>query len=243
VFLPVPLRGARVSPAPHDGAGLSTGTLKTNWITMDEPTKRSLDAFLDQTADRAPTPGGGSVAGAAGALSCALARMVVAYSVTRKALDEKQRAQLQCVAQSLRHADEILRRLIGQDIRAYEQLSSAGRRKKAGDSSEEEYESAVLNALAVPMELATIAGDVLSVLDDVKASLNPYLLSDLGAVAVLAWATAAAARYMVLVNARELGDKKAASKALLDAETVLGRCAERRDSIESFVHAQLKLGS
>ncbi len=47
---------------------------------MDDLTKLTVESFLDEVADRTPTPGGGAVSALAGALACAMARMVAAYS-------------------------------------------------------------------------------------------------------------------------------------------------------------------
>ena len=50
---------------------------------MDDFTNRSIETFLDDTARRAPTPGGGAIAALTGALGAALARMAAAYSVRK----------------------------------------------------------------------------------------------------------------------------------------------------------------
>ena len=46
----------------------------------------SIDAFLSATAAKQPTPGGGSVAALAGALSSAIGEMVLSYSIGKKDL-------------------------------------------------------------------------------------------------------------------------------------------------------------
>ena len=49
-------------------------------------TPLTLDQFLDSVAAKTPAPGGGAVASAVGALSAALAGMVVSYSTGKKNL-------------------------------------------------------------------------------------------------------------------------------------------------------------
>ena len=93
---------------------------------MDDLTKQSVDEFLDAVAQRTPTPGGGSVAGAAGALACALARMVAAYSI-RKNTDQSVRDRTENVLDRLRRAEEILRSLVTQDTVAYAGMSAAAK--------------------------------------------------------------------------------------------------------------------
>ncbi len=78
---------------------------------MDDLTKLGIDEFLDRTADRTPTPGGGSVTAAAGAHACALARMVAAFSTGKKTAPPV-RTQVEETARRLHRADQLLRALI-----------------------------------------------------------------------------------------------------------------------------------
>lgn len=206
---------------------------------MDDLTKLSLDSFLDRTADRTPTPGGGGVTGGAGALACALARMVTAYS-TGKKTEPADRARLETTAGLLHRADQLLRALITQDAVAYTNMTEAAKVAKDDPSSRAAYDDAVLAAAAVPMEMAAIASNVLSTMDGCKNIVNRFLLSDLAIVAVLADATARAARYTVQVNARELNDIAGRAKFLSDTDEILENCARHRDSIETYVRGHLE---
>jgi formiminotetrahydrofolate cyclodeaminase len=201
---------------------------------MDDLTKRSIDEFLDAVAQRTPTPGGGSVAAAAGALACALARMVGAYSVGKNA-EEGVRDRTEALVDRLRRADEILRGLVTQDAVAYAAMSAAERAARENATVKPAYQDAVLAAAAVPMETAAAASQALAVMDALKDVANRHLLSDLGVAAVLAEAAARAAWYMVTVNLPEVADAATRTKLREGIDKTLQHCHSSAGSIEGFV--------
>ena len=206
---------------------------------MNDFTALTVDGFLDQVGSRTPTPGGGSVTAAAGALSCAMARMVAAYSV-QKRTESPVRAQVESATDRFEQTDKLLRNLMIQDAEAYERMAAAAKAAKENAFARAAHQEAVLAAISVPMEVATLALDVLVAMDEFKAAASRYLRSDLGVAAVLAQATAYAAWYSVRVNVRELTDVPTQAKIMADIDQIVGRCARSRESIESFVRAHLE---
>ena len=174
-------------------------------------------AFLDAVAAREPTPGGGSVAAAAGALAASMARMVAAYSPARDA-DANAFAAIRAASAELAEADRMLRGLVNEDAAAYQSYVEA---RKSGDADERKRATAL--ALAVPMEVAAVACSVLRTLDRCKDACNRNLVSDLGVAAVLAEACVRAAAYNVRVNLKQApeadptGEVRAELTALTDA--------------------------
>src|SRR5947208_875693 len=77
-----------------------------------------LGEFLEQVGAKTPAPGGGAVASTVGALACALGRMVVAYSVQKKALAEHW-GELERAGTVLARAGEIMLELAEEDAAAY----------------------------------------------------------------------------------------------------------------------------
>lgn len=208
---------------------------------MDELTSLKLETLLDQVADRAPTPGGGTVAATAAALACALARMAAAYSVNGRTSPETRRT-IEDAAAKLRRLDQLLRALITQDATAYAAMTAAGKRAKEDPSSQAAYREAVLNALSVPMETAALASQALAIMDETKEATNPHLLSDLGVAAILAEAAARASHYMVLVNAAEVENAEVRDRLLTESETILRHSGDRTKGVQSFVERHLKAG-
>ncbi len=199
---------------------------------MNEFTRLTVAEFLDRLADRTPTPGGGAVAAAAGALSCAMGRMVAAYSVGKKTSEEV-RGRVEPAREKLRRLDELLRRLMAEDAVAYAHMTSVDR------SDVPAHQAAVIAAVSVPLDIAAAASEALEVLDGLKADASRYLLSDLGVAAVMADATARSAAYSVRVNLPEVADPGTRDRLADDIRRIVGHCDRRRASIEAFVEDRL----
>ncbi len=206
---------------------------------MDDLAQQRLDDFLNQVSDRTPTPGGGSVAAAAGALACALARMVAAFSVGRKT-DNAARERVQQAAGRLRTADEILRALITQDAAAYSAMTDS---RTTGSEPPPGRDDTVMGAVAVPMEIAAVATRALAAMDDFKTLANRHLLCDLGIAAVLAEAASRAARYTIQVNVAELSDPALRVRLLGNIDAMIQRGAGHAGSIQTLVRDHLENGS
>jgi len=210
---------------------------------MDDFAKLSIDSYLDQVGDRTPTPGGGGVTGLAGALACALARMVVAFSV-RKKTEPAVRDQMETTARRFHRMDQLLRALITQDATAYAAMTEAAASRRLQPSrtspAHAAYNGAVLAAATVPMEMAAVASNALTTMDELKPVASGYLLSDLAVAVVLADATARACFYTVRVNAREVSNTATRARLLSDIDEITEHCARRRESVETFVREHLE---
>ncbi len=205
---------------------------------MAELAGLTLDNFLDETASRTPTPGGGSVAAVAGALSCAMARMVTAYSVNKKT-EPSVGELIESFAQQLHRADQLFRSLIDQDAAAYANMTAAAKAAKEDESKRSQHQQSVLEAAGVPLQMAALAATVLATLDVFKAHTNKYLVSDLGVASVLALATSKAAAYSVRINIPEIADTKQRDRVRADLQAILLRAESSATSIEAYVQDQI----
>lgn len=206
---------------------------------MDDFTKERVGGFLDQLADRTPAPGGGGASALAGALSCAMARMVAAYSIGKKTTPAE-KAKVEGAASRLIRADQILRALITQDAEAYVRMKSASKEARGDAADPHAYQTAVLSAIGVPIQIMATVSNALTTMVELQQAANKYLLSDLGVAAVLADATGQAAWYCVRVNAAELDDEAVRTKILADASSSRGHCSKLRQVVESFVQGKLE---
>lgn len=207
---------------------------------MDDLTNLRFDDFLRRVAEKAPSPGGGSVAGAACALACALGQMVTSYSVGSKT-DAQTRERFEKALNSLHRLAQISKALVTQDAAAYEAMTTASKRRGESDAAAGAYQEAVLAAVAVPMEIAAVSSRALTTMDEMKEVANPYLLSDLAIAAVLADATARSARYLVQLNAAELTDNGRQTAVLAEIDQTVEHCDTRRGAIEAFVCDRLEI--
>lgn len=214
---------------------------------MDDLANLRFDEFLRRVAEKAPSPGGGSVAGAAGALACALGQMVTSYSVGSKTdaqtRDRQSRlaGRLEAALTSLHRLAQISKALVTQDAAAYEAMTTASKHRGESDAAAGAYQEAVLAAVAVPMEIAAVSSRALTTMDEMKEVANPYLLSDLAIAAVLADATARSARYLVQLNAAELTDNGRQTAVLAEIDQTVEHCDTRRGAIEAFVCDRLEI--
>ena len=156
--------------------------------------------FLDAVAARAPTPGGGAVAAAAGALAAAMGEMVLNYSLGKKDLATHAATFEDALAQ-LHRARQLLLRLVVEDQAAYEALTAA---RKQGDATARD--AALLTAIRVPQSIAATAAAVLEQAERVAPVANRWLLSDLAVCAELAMATIRCAGYNVRVNLADVSE-------------------------------------
>jgi glutamate formiminotransferase/formiminotetrahydrofolate cyclodeaminase len=176
----------------------------------------SLDDFLTATAARQPTPGGGSVAALAGALSSAIGEMVLSYSIGKKDLIPFE-AELKQGAHEFQQAREVLLRLMVEDQEAYAELTAV--RKLPADSIDRAQRLPVvaLACIRCPQAVGATAVAILKVCDQLIEIVNPWLLSDLAVCADLAMATARAAMYNVRVNLSSV--ENAGQRKQLETET------------------------
>ena len=165
---------------------------------------RPIGEYLDALASDAPAPGGGSVAGLVGALAAGLGQMVV--SLTREAPEEllKANERLSSLRASMvasGAADEL----------AYAGYVEASRMPK---STEEEkdlrratMQEALKEAVAVPMQLAETAIELLKALEPIIRLGSKHVISDAEIGITLAVACVDASLVNVRVNLPMIRDK------------------------------------
>jgi glutamate formiminotransferase/formiminotetrahydrofolate cyclodeaminase len=176
---------------------------------LEEP-EASHEAFLDQVAATAPTPGGGSVAALAGALAAALASMVCGLSLAREG-EEDNAGDLRQALESAERLTAQLSALVEEDASAYQGVLEAYRLPK-GTSEEKKERSAAIQrglkqAAAVPLLVAEGAVKVLELLPSLLESGLPSAASDVGVAAYMAQAAFQGAALNVRTNLRSLRDQ------------------------------------
>lgn len=159
--------------------------------------------FLASIAAKTPTPGGGAVASAVGAIAAALAQMVVSYSLGKKNLAAHQ-AELEAAARVLTRSREVLLRLADEDAAAYGLVNELSRLPEGDPRRVAQYASACEAAVQVPMAVMATCVDLLRLFEKLAPKTNKHLSSDLGIAAELARATVDASSWNVEINAGSL---------------------------------------
>ena len=88
----------------------------------------SVRDFASATAAKTPTPGGGSVAGAVGALGVALGEMALNFTRGKKKFAEHE-AYYTHLADRLEKARRMFQDLVADDIQAYQLYQAANRQE------------------------------------------------------------------------------------------------------------------
>lgn len=189
---------------------------------------QTIDAFLEALAAKSPTPGGGAVAPLIGAHAAALASMVVAYSLGRKALAAHQPALQEAGATLL----DMRRRFLDiaeADAAAYARLNEAMRLPAEDPARPGAVGPAALAAIDPPMQAVSLGVDLLRLCADLAPITNRFLHSDLAMAAVFAEAASRASRWNVVVNLPLLKESG------VDAGDPLGRADGLLDQARSLL--------
>jgi methenyltetrahydrofolate cyclohydrolase len=187
--------------------------------------------FLTATAAKQPTPGGGAVAGVAGALAAALAHMVVNYSLGKKNLVEHQ-PLLREASQRLERARHMLLELADEDAAAYGLVNELSKLPEQDVRRQRELPAAIRAGVAVPLAVAACATDLLRLMHDLAGKSNAYLRSDLAIAAVLAEATARSAAWNVAINVPQLPEPAEREEAARQARELVSRARELAVAVE-----------
>lgn len=199
-------------------------------------TAQSVVAFIEATASKSTTPGGGSVAGVVGALGVALGEMSVAFTHGKKAFADHD-ADYERIAGRLAKVRAMFMRLIEEDMAAFDLYSKAV--AADGPDKDAAMQAALTACIDVPREMAKLALSALGDLDSLTGRCNKWLLSDLAAAAVLAEAAVKLCDYNVRINAPACDDRAAAAEVLAQSQRDCLAAGERVGRIEAAVKDQL----
>ncbi len=198
---------------------------------MSDLSSLRLSEFLDAVAAKSPTPGGGAVAGAVGAISAALARMVLAYSVGKKSLAEHEQTNT-AAASALAKASDMLMQLAEEDAAAYALVNELQKLPEADPRRAAEWSGAVAAAVAAPRSLVGTACDMLRLMESLVATTNKHLRSDLAIAAILAEAAARGGAWNVAVNIPLVADEDERRRLHDEMHVLLEEAETRRKHVE-----------
>jgi methenyltetrahydrofolate cyclohydrolase len=194
----------------------------------------TFSQMLDQIAAKTPTPGGGAVACATGALAAALAGMVVSYSAGKKNLAAHQ-PQLEKAARALESMRAIFLELGEEDAQAYGIVNELTRLPESDSRRQQEMRGAMLASIQVPMAAIAACGDLLRLCEELAPITNKQLHSDLGIAVVLADAAARSSFWNVRVNAGMLADEPERRRWMEQAQGLIAGCSRRATELERTI--------
>jgi formiminotetrahydrofolate cyclodeaminase len=169
---------------------------------------KSVETWLQELADRTPTPGGGGAAGLTAAISAALIGMVTAYTTGEKWQDREARMkELNAEAAELRSAALAL---VGEDEAAFAAVGAAYRMPRSTDAEKSEramaVQAALVEAAQPPAGVARVARRLVDIAGELVESGNRNVVSDVGVASAAAHAALQAAILNIEINLRQITD-------------------------------------
>jgi methenyltetrahydrofolate cyclohydrolase len=166
----------------------------------------TIQQFLDASAAKQPTPGGGSVTALAGALAASMGEMVVNYSLGKKDL-EAYAGELKPALDEYHRAREMLTQLMAEDQQAYAALTAARKLPEGSTERATQMSTSLAACIRAPQAMAATAVAVLELTDRIVNFVNIHLLSDLAVCADLSMATVRCSVYNVRANLPDVSDE------------------------------------
>jgi formiminotetrahydrofolate cyclodeaminase len=205
-------------------------------------TQRPLEAFLDELASGAPTPGGGSAAAIMGAMGAALISMVCNVTIGKKG-HEAVESEMKSVRDESEKLRARLTAMVAEDVAAFDALMAAYRLPKAGEEDRsrraDAIQSSLLAATETPLACARACAEVVALSKRAGEKGYAGVISDAG-VGVLAANTALrSAALNVYINAPSLKDRAFADAATAELERLLDDCARESELVFELVRSRL----
>lgn len=205
---------------------------------LDQP----LRSFLEDTASKTPTPGGGSVAALVGSLGAALLCMVGNFTLGKPKFEKVERD----VREILKEADKLkeeLSGLIQKDIEVYARFSQTSRMPRDTSELEEKrrqaLQIALKNATQVPLTTAKLALRLLELAQLLVSKGNPNLITDVGVGALLADAALQSAALNVQINLGYIKDEEFRKRTSSVLSSMLSQGQEIKDKVVKGVRDAL----
>lgn len=169
------------------------------------------DSFIEAVASGEPTPGGGAVAGLAGALAAALAAMVARTTIGKRKYAEVEEA-MRTVAGVADELRAVLTRIITDDSAAFEAVMAAYRLPKEDPSRPGAIQAAFRMASDIPLQTAGLALRAMEQLRIVVRQGNTNAVTDAAVGVHMALAAIEGAALNVLVNLKSIEDADSVRK-------------------------------
>ena len=197
----------------------------------------TLDEWMDAVASASPTPGGGTVSAAAGAMAAALAAMVARLTIGRKKY-----AEVDAEFRELLDRAEALRltliRLGEEDARAFEAVSAAYAIPKDRQAERAvAIQAALMGASRVPLETLRAAREVTRLAARAAEAGNRNAVSDAGVSALLARAAAQGAAFNVRINVGGMPRPEEATPLVEEARRLASETAQDAERAIALVEA------
>lgn len=188
-----------------------------------------VEPFLAAVAEPTATPGGGSAAALAGALSASLGEMVAGLSGKKKSQAAFAAPLSEAVAE-FHAASQALAAAIDRDAESFEAVLGARKLPRATPDDLQRRDRAIQQALQgaveVPLEVARHAADLFDKLGQLETMASPSMLSDIRVARLMAAAAVRGALENAAINLESVTDAEFAERARARARSLAARVTE-----------------
>ncbi|MBI5464398.1 MAG: glutamate formimidoyltransferase [Ignavibacteriales bacterium] len=197
--------------------------------------KKTVLAFLDETASNSPAPGGGSIAALAGTLGAALTSMVCRLTIGKKKYADVQETMEEVLskAEALRAR---LTAIIDADTAAFNNVMAAfGLPKETEEQMvirSKAIQGATKEATLVPFHLMKLCEEALALTKIVAEKGNPNSISDAGVAALMLHAACEGAKLNVKINLSTISDEQFVARLRSDIAGIAQRVKDLATAVE-----------
>jgi glutamate formiminotransferase / formiminotetrahydrofolate cyclodeaminase len=188
-----------------------------------------VEPFLDAVGQPTVTPGGGSVAALAGALSASLGQMVAGLSLKKKSL-AAHAGPLSNAATEFQAASHALAEGIDRDAASFEGVMSAYRLPHGTPEQVQRRDAAIQQDLAAaieaPLQIARKAAEVFEKLGQLEPMSSPSMSSDIRVGRLMAIAAVHGALENAAINLESITDAAFAGRVRSEALSLKARVSE-----------------
>jgi glutamate formiminotransferase len=185
--------------------------------------------FLDAVAQPTPTPGGGSVAALAGALSASLGEMIAGLSRKKKS----QATHVDALSEALAEFQAASRKLaeaIDRDAASFESVMAAYKLPQAAPEDQGRRNDAIQQTLqraaTIPLEVARKATEVFEGLGQLEPMASPSMVSDIRVGRLMAVAAVRGALENVAINLESITDAAFTARMQSESQSLVLRISE-----------------
>src|SRR5512140_61974 len=207
------------------------------------PSRKTMNAFLDELASSSPAPGGGSVAALSGALGAALTSMVCNLTIGKKKYADVEADMRKILAQ----AEELrttFTHLIDKDTLAFNKVMEAYSLPKDSEPQKAlrgaAIREATKEATLVPLEVMKHCIDALALAQEVASRGNANSISDAGVGALMLHAACEGAALNVRINLNSLADSDFVGWKTDEVASLLSTSRMMLDEIQAIVEEKMK---
>jgi formiminotetrahydrofolate cyclodeaminase len=203
----------------------------------------SITDFLERLSSDAPTPGGGSVAALAGALSCSLTSMVGNLTYGKKKYEEYWEQSKKIIDEAKELKEDFLS-LFYEDMEVFTKLMATfGLSRKTEEEKRKRAEAiqqATKKAIEVPLNVMKRSQRAAEMAFAMAKIGNLNAVSDTGIAGEMALSACRSASFNVLINLNFLKDPEYSGKIKKEYEEVLKTVKFLHKEITALVASRIK---